>query len=666
MIREALDLAIPRANIINNSLNGFGIVPLSPIIAQLGIPFYKESNLRTYNLSLASDLLTQVFGYRYNALVDNLTTPFSEQLPYFIINLIVPTNNALRLSWVNQIVSNWEQIGISVLVQYLGLNQILARIINNPAGFGWDYDHGGFDAILLEWFDIHNDDVYNLLNSASTVPASDNYYFLNNSLMDTYTNIIEFSNNQTARNLAFQNVQQWYYENIPSSIIYQRILPYAMNQNLSGFNAFNPFDLENWTFNGKSHVTISVPYTLANLNPIFYNYFSMFDNYIIKSSFKGMFVVSTENSNFTNTQNNLYPYFADWWNSSIDGLSWFANLKSGLKWSDGVELNATDVKFTFDVNLNQSSGSVYYPYINNIINNVQIINSTLIKFEFNRYYPYALQNILTIPILPEHILQKINPSNLVSDITNSQGIGAYNGPYTLVSTNQTLAQLTINPVYTKSYVQKLNYSSILGANSTGIPGLAVPTIENITIAYIPSASSALSQLQQGNIDFIDAQTNLVFNYVFPYTNDTLVNSLENAWQETGYNQGSPIWGINPINPSLSYPSNQISLYTTTSSFSYQTSYTTSSIFFNGIQNFDPTLIVLGVLLIISLVFMAITINNRKIKQNKTYVPKFTNQTLNGLQTKNQIFNNKLGKFCWHCGHPVDNSDIFCQDCGTKL
>ena len=64
--------------------------------------------------------------------------------------------------------------------------------------------------------------------------------------------------------------------------------------------------------------------------------------------------------------------------------------------------------------------------------------------------------------------------------------------------------------------------------------------------------------------------------------------------------------------------------------------------------------------------MAITINNRKIKQNKTYVPKFTNQTLNGLQTKNQIFNNKLGKFCWHCGHPVDNSDIFCQDCGTKL
>ena len=71
--------------------------------------------------------------------------------------------------------------------------------------------------------------------------------------------------------------------------------------------------------------------------------------------------------------------------------------------------------------------------------------------------------------------------------------------------------------------------------------------------------------------------------------------------------------------------------------------------------------------------MAITINNRNIKQNKTYAPKFTNQAYdsfnqsrNGIRVRNQTSNIKLGKFCRHCGHPVENYDIFCQNCGSRL
>ena len=58
---------------------------------------------------------------------------------------------------------------------------------------------------------------------------------------------------------------------------------------------------------------------------------------------------------------NVKPNLALSWNSSKDGLHWHFSLREGVRFHDGVELTAEDVKFTIDTILDTRNDS---PYLN--------------------------------------------------------------------------------------------------------------------------------------------------------------------------------------------------------------------------------------------------------------------------------------------------------------
>ena len=124
------------------------------------------------------------------------------------------------------------------------------------------------------------------------------------------------------------------------------------------------------------------------------------------------------------------------------------NLKEGLKWSDGSELNADDVVFT--VNL------IKNPQVSSITGwdsvNVEKIDNLAVKFTLSATYaPFA--HSLTFPVLPRHVLEKIPVSDIREGVYSSSP-SVTSGPFALRLVQDSvndgtkkIIHMTANPYY---------------------------------------------------------------------------------------------------------------------------------------------------------------------------------------------------------------------------
>lgn len=121
----------------------------------------------------------------------------------------------------------------------------------------------------------------------------------------------------------------------------------------------------------------------------------------------------------------IIPDMAQSWTTSKDGRVWIIYLKRNIKWHDGVEFTAQDVKFTFD--------SILNPKVNSVRRSDLIIDGSPIRFRvINKYTieailpkPFApFLSRLAASIIPKHIYEKedINTSKF-----NRRPIGT--GPF---------------------------------------------------------------------------------------------------------------------------------------------------------------------------------------------------------------------------------------------
>jgi peptide/nickel transport system substrate-binding protein len=102
----------------------------------------------------------------------------------------------------------------------------------------------------------------------------------------------------------------------------------------------------------------------------------------------------------------VVPDLATSWDVSKDGLVWTFHLRHGVKWHDGAEFTAEDVKFTFD--------SILDPKVNSVRRGDYIIDGNPIVFE--AVDRYTVKAILPKPfapflisagmsVIPKHLLQ---------------------------------------------------------------------------------------------------------------------------------------------------------------------------------------------------------------------------------------------------------------------
>ena len=99
------------------------------------------------------------------------------------------------------------------------------------------------------------------------------------------------------------------------------------------------------------------------------------------------------------------------------------SIRSDAKWHDGASLTARDIAFTI--------GLMKNPNVRTTITgwkdiSVKVINDTTIQFTLPSTYA-AFEHALTFPVVPEHILGKITPSNIHENSFSQNPIGS--GPF---------------------------------------------------------------------------------------------------------------------------------------------------------------------------------------------------------------------------------------------
>ncbi len=179
---------------------------------------------------------------------------------------------------------------------------------------------------------------------------------------------------------------------------------------------------------------------------------------------------------------NPYPDLAESWVIADGGKRYEFKLRPGVKWHDGRDFNAGDVKFTFDHALRghsrtQSSMGLPAGSAGSPLLYIEAARSDLVVFQFNRPYAPLLQqlNVTEAPIIPAHRYPANDP--LTNTAANRDPKGT--GPFMLKSYGNDV-QFVRNPNYHRR---------------------DLPCLDGMVERFFPSNQTASLALEGGELDW---------------------------------------------------------------------------------------------------------------------------------------------------------------------
>lgn len=210
------------------------------------------------------------------------------------------------------------------------------------------------------------------------------------------------------------------------------------------------------------------------------------------------------------------PWLASGWQwepeSATDvGSSFLVSLRPGLTWHDGTSLTASDLEFTFefltDTSLNTLSHAVPAPRfrsLSSLVEDVLVIDDTTARIVVGDTSQEVATQLLTVPILPEHIWTE------QTDVANVQGIEGSEGVTdAIVWTNEEAigsGPLTVKEVVTDEGVTLEPFEDhfLLREEPTpeNIPEQFTtgPAFDELLLQVVPSNETAVELVAEGEID----------------------------------------------------------------------------------------------------------------------------------------------------------------------
>lgn len=197
------------------------------------------------------------------------------------------------------------------------------------------------------------------------------------------------------------------------------------------------------------------------------------------------------------TDGELIPVLAERWEFSEDLSAIVYYLRKDIKWSDGEEFTAEDVKFTFDLILNNDIETPFRVFLEKI-ESVEITGKYAVKINFEE--PYATE-LIDSDIFPL-------PSHKLSDITTNEEL--QNSGFGIIPDST----ISNGPFILEKVLSQKEY--ILIANENYFRGK--PPLDKIVFNIFFSSSDILKSLKEKNID-------LALN-IFPSFADT-ISTIDN-------------------------------------------------------------------------------------------------------------------------------------------
>lgn len=189
-------------------------------------------------------------------------------------------------------------------------------------------------------------------------------------------------------------------------------------------------------------------------------------------------------------QQQIQGQLAESWTISADGLNYTFHLRPGVKWHDGTPFTAEDVKFTMDTAVALPTWAIAYlaPVDHWVVNDPLNITFVLNAPDAGWLTLLAFGSDFGMNIMPKHLYEG---TNITANPHNQAPIGT--GPFKFV--NHIAGQ-----------------SITLAANADYWGGK--PPVDRVVLKIIPTAATALQELQAGTVQYMTSFDNgLAFSQV---------------------------------------------------------------------------------------------------------------------------------------------------------
>jgi ABC-type transport system substrate-binding protein len=562
-IRQAMDYAIPRQQIIDGLHQGLA-VPIATEVGQNMMGYDPSVQPRPYDTEKSLDLMEDVFGKRYTNAYGVEGNETVTTTPYFKMTLVSPTTNVARTQWASLISRSFQNIGIDVELKWWNWNIIMPRIYLDPISPGFNYEHGGVDAWFVGMNANPDPDYSTEYFRSQFSPAGDNAFWIENDDVEDIINRSLTEVDLADRLTALSEFQQWFYDEVPKSIIRQGIDVFAVDEELEGFDSYltgRGWNFQNLTIGDGSGgyldtMTYTVPGDFVDFNPLLSN--SYYD-FVPMANVFGTLTQRRGDYNLSHPVGQV----AESWTTSADGLTWEVKVRSGIKWDDGTDLTAEDVIFSYHATMNDDTKSPNQGFfLDRFPNNESDIHlkdgtTDTIVFELGAFYPFVTTQVFGNAIIQKAQWNAIDFADWKTHELNTGSGATYPigfGPYKMtdfdVSTGVKLEQNTHFD------------GSVLGHDPSAAGGgiwysQNADGFDTIFVTVVKEATTAVAGLKAGTYHILDSQTGVQgqFSELNATTTDwaDVETALEYGWQELSYNHYDPRWGMNAHDPREMYP-----------------------------------------------------------------------------------------------------------------
>ncbi len=408
------------------------------------------------------------------------------------------------------------------------------------------YDEGGFD---ICFFDISWDldwNPFGMFDTPSFLPYGENICQFSNSTYDSklieYLEELDLSN----RTLHAKELQTILYENLPmitshyvNGIYGKRTSIEGVDSTLLTVGEHNP---EFWRNDITRNITFAVPWKIGNTSSFrdsAYNYFlspiQYQDSLWLKAVYGSLFRRSPTTHLYEPCLARNYTFASDRRSITID-------LEPSAKFSNGHIVNASDVKYTYDLLKTPALKLLCYcnPYID-YINDTEVVDNDTIKFNFKTKVTYLLMSCIDniFKLLSFGIIEQ----SVVEPLISSYGYDIFREiPFFGNVTDQLVT--SCGPFKMASYDYNNSIVELIPNEYWFGEG---PFIDNLSFKYISGKDTAVASLLSGEVDILEQS-------YFPAWQDFEPTSIEAFFagafisSEIVVNLKHPILGTGELSP----------------------------------------------------------------------------------------------------------------------
>ena len=216
--------------------------------------------------------------------------------------------------------------------------------------------------------------------------------------------------------------------------------------------------------------------------------------------------------------------WADSWETSADGKDWTFHLKPGAKWSDGTPMTADDAAWTINTTVKYQDGpTAGMATALSHVTSADAIDDTTVVLHYEAPVGNVLDQLEQLWILPRHVWEPLAGAD-------GKGLRTYHP-------EQHLPMVTGGAYTMKQWEKKGTTVFIADPNYYGTPSNA----EAVALTYYTNSDAVISDLKNGNIDWVDQ---VPFNAIDVLKKDDNVVLNEVPGAETT----NITWNSNPRKP----------------------------------------------------------------------------------------------------------------------